>query len=58
MIDTIIFDAEGVVVDSGQLWDIGQQKFLGDRGLVYDREKLLNADLVVDSYSQVDLSRF
>jgi len=38
MIDTIIFDAEGVVVDSEGVWDKGQEEFLRRRGLVYDRD--------------------
>lgn len=40
MIDTIIFDAEGVVFDSEAAWDKGQIEFLGRRGIVYEREKL------------------
>jgi beta-phosphoglucomutase len=40
MIDTIIFDAEGVVFDSELVWDNGQIEFLGRRGIVYEREKL------------------
>ncbi|MGH7961543.1 MAG: HAD family hydrolase [Candidatus Binatia bacterium] len=38
MIDTIIFDAEGVVVDSEGMWDKGQEEFLRRRGLDYDRD--------------------
>ncbi|MFC1636154.1 HAD family hydrolase [Planctomycetota bacterium] len=40
MIDTIIFDADGVVVDTENLWDKAQEKFLRRRGLVYTREKM------------------
>lgn len=40
MIDTIIFDAEGVVFDSELVWDNGQVEFLGRRGIVYERDKL------------------
>ena len=38
MIDTIIFDADGVVIDSEALWDAGQKEFLRRRGCTYDRE--------------------
>jgi HAD superfamily hydrolase (TIGR01509 family) len=40
MIDTIIFDAEGVVVDTEALWDKSQEIFLRHRGISYDREEL------------------
>lgn len=40
MIDTIIFDAEGVVIDTESIWDRGQEEFLGRRGLAYDRERI------------------
>jgi len=40
MVDTIIFDAEGVVFDSQILWDRGQVEFLGRRKILYDRETL------------------
>jgi beta-phosphoglucomutase-like phosphatase (HAD superfamily) len=40
MINTIIFDAEGVVFDSQAVWDKSQVEFLGRRGIVYEREKL------------------
>lgn len=40
MIDTIIFDAEGVVVDTEPLWDKSQEIFLERRGLTYDKKKL------------------
>lgn len=40
MIDTIIFDAEGVVVDTEALWDKSQEIFLRHRGMSYDREEL------------------
>jgi beta-phosphoglucomutase len=39
MIDTIIFDNEGVVVDTEAIWDRGQTEFLRRRGFAYDREK-------------------
>lgn len=40
MLDTIIFDAEGVVVDSEAIWDSGQTEFLRRRGHAYDRERI------------------
>ncbi|UJP03489.1 MAG: HAD family phosphatase [Nitrosomonas sp.] len=40
MIDTIIFDAEGIVIDTETIWDKGQAIFLQRRGLVYDRERI------------------
>ena len=39
-IEAIIFDAEGVVVDTEILWDRSQDVLLGRRGLEYDREYL------------------
>lgn len=51
MIDTIIFDAEGVVIDTETLWDRSQEEFLQRRGFVYDREivkPLLTGRSVVD----------
>jgi HAD superfamily hydrolase (TIGR01509 family) len=39
-IEAIIFDAEGVVVDTEKLWDHSQDILLGNRGLIYDREYL------------------
>ena len=40
MINTIIFDAEGVVVDTEKAWDKAQEEFLRRRGIVYEREKI------------------
>jgi HAD superfamily hydrolase (TIGR01509 family) len=40
MIETIIFDAEGVVVDTEDIWDMGQKEFLSRRGLSYDRDEI------------------
>jgi beta-phosphoglucomutase len=40
MINTIIFDAEGVVVDSEVIWDEEQKIFLNRRGYIYDRDKI------------------
>ena len=40
MIDTIIFDGEGIVVDTETIWDKGQEEFLRRRGFVYDRERI------------------
>lgn len=33
----IIFDAEGIVVDTEPVWDKAQERFLRERGAVYDR---------------------
>ena len=40
MINTIIFDAEGVVVDTEKAWDKAQEEFLRRRGIVYERKKI------------------
>lgn len=40
MIDTIIFDAEGVVIDTEDLWDQAQRELLDRRGIRYDRARL------------------
>jgi beta-phosphoglucomutase len=39
-IEAIIFDAEGVVVNTEKLWDQSQEILLGKRGLAYNREYL------------------
>ncbi len=39
-IKTIIFDAEGVIVDTESLWDRSQEILMGRRGLKYDRSML------------------
>ncbi|MBM4254404.1 MAG: HAD family phosphatase [Deltaproteobacteria bacterium] len=40
MITTIIFDAEGVVLDTEAVWDQAQVEFLRRRGIRYQREQL------------------
>lgn len=40
MIDTVIFDGEGVVLDTEGIWDRGQEEFLRRRGVAYDRERI------------------
>ena len=40
MIDAILFDAEGVVIDTEPMWDKAQEEFLRRRGVAYDRDKL------------------
>lgn len=40
MIDTIIFDGEGVVIDTEGVWDRAQEEFLSRRGRAYDRERI------------------
>jgi HAD superfamily hydrolase (TIGR01509 family) len=59
-IKAIIFDAEGVVVDTEALWDKSQEVLLGRRNLEYDRDYLKpkmagqtlleGAQLMVDYY--------
>lgn len=39
-IDAIVFDAEGVVVDTEPVWDATQMEFLRRRGLDFDRAAL------------------
>ena len=39
MIDTIIFDNEGVIIDTEPAWDKEQEIFLGRRGIKYRRDK-------------------
>lgn len=39
-VDTLIFDAEGVVVDTEPLWDAAQREFLERRGRVYERDQV------------------
>ncbi|MCR9145221.1 MAG: HAD family phosphatase [bacterium] len=36
----ILFDAEGVIVDTEKLWDEGQRVFLQRRGIAYDRDRI------------------
>jgi beta-phosphoglucomutase-like phosphatase (HAD superfamily) len=40
MTDTIIFDADGVILDSEKLWDLGQEEFLKRRGFQYHRDRI------------------
>ena len=59
-VQAIIFDAEGVVVDTEVLWDTSQEVLLERRGLAYDRDylkprmagqtMLQGAQLMVDYY--------
>jgi len=39
-IEAIIFDCEGVIIDTETLWDKGQEEFLRRRGFVYDRSRI------------------
>lgn len=41
MIDTIVFDADGIVLDSEQAWVKGTTEFLRRKGFVYDKERLM-----------------
>jgi beta-phosphoglucomutase len=36
-LEAIVFDAEGVIIDTETIWDEGQRVFLGRRGIEYDR---------------------
>jgi beta-phosphoglucomutase-like phosphatase (HAD superfamily) len=36
----IIFDGEGVVIDSEPIWDLSQREFLDRRGIAYAREEV------------------
>jgi HAD superfamily hydrolase (TIGR01509 family) len=40
IIQGILFDAEGVVIDTEAAWDAAQEQFLGRRGIPYERSKL------------------
>jgi beta-phosphoglucomutase-like phosphatase (HAD superfamily) len=40
MISAVIFDAEGVVPDTGAAWDRAQEVFLTRRGIAYERGRL------------------
>jgi beta-phosphoglucomutase len=40
LITTIIFDAEGVIIDTEIVWDKAQEEFLRRRGLKYQRDKI------------------
>jgi beta-phosphoglucomutase-like phosphatase (HAD superfamily) len=51
MIDTIIFDNEGVIVDTETVWDKEQEIFLGRRGIKYKKERtkhLLSGKSILD----------
>ncbi|MFA7238917.1 MAG: HAD family phosphatase [Sulfuricellaceae bacterium] len=39
-IEAIIFDCEGVIIDTETIWDKGQEEFLRRRGFVYDRSRI------------------
>ena len=39
MIDTIIFDNEGIVTDTEHIWDKEQEIFLGRKGIYYERSE-------------------
>lgn len=40
MIRALLFDADGVVIDSEHIWDAGQTQLLAELGYAYDREVL------------------
>lgn len=39
-IEAIVFDAEGVIIDTETIWDEGQRVFLARHGIGYDRESV------------------
>lgn len=39
-IQAILFDLDGVIIDSEKIWDRGQEIFFSRRGLPYERERL------------------
>ncbi len=39
-VHAILFDLDGVIIDSEKLWDRGQEIFFARRGLPYERERL------------------
>lgn len=39
-IEAVIFDAEGVIVDTEHAWDEGQRIFLARRGIEYERDRV------------------
>lgn len=63
-IEAIIFDAEGVVLNTEKLWDQSQDVLLGRRGLIYYREYLKpkmagqtllqGAQLMIDYYGLME----
>ncbi len=40
MYKAIIFDADGVIIDSERIWDLAQEEFLRRRGIPYERERV------------------
>lgn len=58
-LEAIIFDAEGVVVDTEAVWDEGQRVFFERRGIEYDRERvkplLTGRSLIVGTQVLADL---
>lgn len=39
-VEAIVFDAEGVIIDTEPVWDEGQRAFLVRRGISYDRDRV------------------
>jgi beta-phosphoglucomutase len=58
----VIFDAEGVVIDTEAAWDKAQKEFLSRRGIIYDRAKvkplLSGRSLAEGTVIMQDLYRF
>jgi HAD superfamily hydrolase (TIGR01509 family) len=40
MLRAVIFDADGVIIDSERIWDLAQEEFLRRRGIAYERERV------------------
>jgi HAD superfamily hydrolase (TIGR01509 family) len=40
MLQAVIFDADGVIIDSEKIWDLAQEEFLRRRGISYERERV------------------
>jgi HAD superfamily hydrolase (TIGR01509 family) len=40
MLKAVIFDADGVIIDSERIWDLAQEEFLRRRGIPYERERV------------------
>lgn len=57
MIETIIFDAEGVVIDTEPMWDKAQEEFLRRRGVAYDRAKLKHLLSGCDALKAIEITK-
>jgi beta-phosphoglucomutase-like phosphatase (HAD superfamily) len=65
-LEAIIFDAEGVVIDTEHLWDRSQETLLASRGITYDpkvlkpllagKNLLDGAQIIIDQYRMPELA--